>query len=258
VEQTRYCGLGFGTSDKIPPLRTIGYVLSAFNVRAHFLPLAQLQVVFPLAVIEAVNGVSLAAAREVAETVQTLVRLGLSSGNGPATKYDDVVFTESTAVPNDQLASFVASTLAANEQLSERFGKQANRRLATANAYVAAHLLVHDTQTALLPLSGVLEPAVCTGQRIVSIGAQSERPFYAARMACRRAVDRPINMVANTGQLFTRHVLPPYITCKQGEPDVFELESLLGDTIQHPVASVQRDLIFLQDRLIRKNSQETL
>ena len=85
-------------------------------------------------------------------------------------------------------------------------------------------------------------------KRIISIGAQSERPFYAARMLCKRAGVTPDNPVSETAQLFTRHVLPPYNMCKQGEYDLSmdSIVELSKRLFTHEVPSVERDLRYLQ------------
>ena len=124
-------------------------------------------------------------------------------------------------------------------------------------SYVAAHLQMHDTNTPLQTLDGQEAPQDGI-RRIISLGAQSERPFYMARMACRKlGIDIP-GQVAETGQVFTRHVLPPYIQCREGEPDIEGLNLThplrhplefaadpLYDRGRHPNDSVERDLAFI-------------
>jgi hypothetical protein len=232
----------------LPPLRLLGYVLSACNVRTKYLPLSQLQVVFPLAAIEKINAVDAERSRVIAVASQKLLQAALQTRKTACTSSEDIIFVEALEVPDDKLSSFVARNLPEDLKFSDRLEQQANRRSTTAAAYVAAHLLVHDTHTKLLNIdtSGV---AISTAERIVSIGAQSERPFYAARMACRRRAELPISLAQYTGQLFTRHVLPPYIACRQGEPDLSEMQRLQASTVNHEVLSVKRDLEFLQEQL---------
>jgi hypothetical protein len=124
-------------------------------------------------------------------------------------------------------------------------------------SYVAAHLQMHDTNAALQTLDGQEAPQDNV-KRIISLGAQSERPFYMVRMACRKlGIDIP-GQVEETGQVFTRHVLPPYLRCREGEPDIGGLyltyplrhplefaADPLYDRDRHPNDSVERDLAFI-------------
>jgi hypothetical protein len=95
-------------------------------------------------------------------------------------------------------------------------------------AYVAAHLQMHDTDAILTP-NTPNTPDPIAPERIVSLGAQSERIFYLARMACRQGGVAIPNTVEGTAQLFTRHILPPYFECRDGnEPTLQDLELALS------------------------------
>jgi len=95
-----------------------------------------------------------------------------------------------------------------------------------------------------IPLT-VDEPVPVMPQILISLGAQSERPFYKARMAYRARGGPLPGLIAQTGQLFTHSALPPYMACREGEPSLAEAMAArpLPLTL-HPVASVQRDLSY--------------
>ena len=130
----------------------------------------------------------------------------------------------------------------------------------SALSYVTAHLLMHDTRVELQPL-GPDEAEPIVPQRVISIGAKSERPFYEARMASRAAAVLLPGAVQETGQLFTKHDIPPYNKCREGEPSIAEVMQTyplrhplewgydpLYD-LQHPNPSVQRDLKYVAEYL---------
>lgn len=140
------------------------------------------------------------------------------------------------------------------QSVSERLQNSGERRGGDTIAYVAAHLQMHDTAVQL-PRLTKSEPEPIAPQRIISLGAQSERPFYLARMACR---DLELTDRLETAQLFTRHILPPYQACHEGEPRMQDvlLAPPLRETLEwaqnpfdtpHPTNSVARDLAYLQD-----------
>jgi len=71
-------------------------------------------------------------------------------------------------------------------------------------------------------------------------------------MACQQARLLPDGVQVATGQLFTRHVISPYLSCREGEP-LLSAESI---TIGHQVASVQRDLQYLDNALMAETEME--
>lgn len=209
--------------------------------------------VFPLAAIESINGIRAADARLYAQEFQYVMRSSMRDKDNRALSDNaNVLFAEALDVPDIRLTSFVGEILLDRPDAAARLIRQAKKHDANSVAYAAAHLLINDTQAHLVPLNGCNEPEAASADRIISIGAQSERPFYAARMACRAALEdgnNLINLVPSTGQLFTRHTLPPYMACNEGEPDLYDVGALLDDEISHPVPSVRRDLEFLHQRV---------
>ncbi|MGH7240822.1 MAG: hypothetical protein ACREGB_00830 [Candidatus Saccharimonadales bacterium] len=229
------------------PLRALTYVLSAVNIRDNMFPQAQLQVIYPLAAAEKINKVNAFAARCSAQQLE----IAATGINSFLTGVPRMVFCESTDVPDEDLTKEVEAVVRRNPAIEKRFVAKARNGKQDSAAYIAAHVMVHDTPANLRD-AGVMarfSETIDSAPRIISIGAQSEQPFYAASMACRRAGVLPAAAVEVTGQLFTRHVLPPYIACREGEPNIFDFGQFTGEPINHPVASVQRDLRFMQERV---------
>jgi hypothetical protein len=252
--QARLSGFVFGASETMP-LRAAGYVMSATRIRDTYLPEAQLQIIHPLNIGVAANKLNKDVVLATAEIVAYTSLLGLHRDDAIG---QNVHYLETTAMPEDTFVEKVRGVIQADPALFESFEAKATRRNASHDMYVAAHMLVHDSHMAgLQPLTGYDGLVYSSGhpisrpERIVSVGAQSERRFYQARMACRAAGVLPPEPVAATGQFFTRHVLPPYQTCRNGEPQlVSDVATLLGPTIQHDTASVERDLRYLQNNLV--------
>jgi hypothetical protein len=106
--------------------------------------------------------------------------------------------------------------LTRNHPESQRLAKSARSRQASYPAYVAAHLMLHDMVDSVIAEPETEERPDLSARRIISIGALSERSFYAARMRCRSAPYFVTDdMVVATGQIFTKHVLPPYNFSRQ-------------------------------------------
>lgn len=229
-----------GVSGVEMPRRALGYYASALAAQEYYFPEAELQVVYPLLAATKVNGVAIDQAQRYAEDLDRVARTSFPDHfqqDRPNTGEIKSFFDGQ--LPDDELSAAVAEILALEPELSSRFQTQADRRSSDYVSYVAAHVVMHDTNPCLSPMANS-GPARIDG-RVISIGAQSERPFYLARMAFRRANLLPESMQVATGQLFTRHVLPPYLNCREGEPRLGEF----GGAAYHPVASVQRDLQFL-------------
>lgn len=235
--------LCIGASDRQLPLRSLGYAVSAMAVQQYYFPEAQLQLVYPLKAAEAANGLAVEDSIPHAEEFNTHAS-GMADGNASLVPLMDGY----TACKG--FAGAVAEVLDTCADLS-RLSGSADRRKGDFALYVASHILVHDTDKALIEMPRDFymeteEPPI-KARRIISIGAQSERPFYNARMACRAAGVMPEGSDIPTGQLFTRHVIPPYQYCRQGEPSLGALGdgdfSKIKDS--HPVPSVQRDLEFM-------------
>ena len=238
-----------GMTGQPMPTRVLSYFASALAVQEHYFPEAELQFVYPFRAAHLENGVDIVPATDQIKTVDThskrifARRFRTDHPVGGQVKS----FTDAET-PDEDLKAAVGDVLAAEPELQQTFAGAASGRRGNYIGYVAAHVLMHDTNPVLqpfVPLTGG-DFADTNRQRVISIGAQSERPFYLARMACQRAKILPTDRQVETGQLFTRHILPPYIACREGEPllrDIYDTAST------HRVASVERDHAYLQSQL---------
>lgn len=221
----------------------MGYIVCANSLRANFFPNAQLQVIYPLTVMERVNNIPAASARQTARAFSQIARTAMGAVSSK------VSFFEAVDLPTAQLTQSVQRVIAANPELEKSLLLKASKRNSDFAEYAAAHLMVHDGPTSLEPLDRA-DSEQPNFDCIISIGAQSERIFYLTRMACRAAGVLPAQAVQKTGQIFTKHILPPYIPCRQGEPSFTQANVLrmLGPPFEHPVPSVERDIQYFQSR----------
>lgn len=250
--------LCIGASERQMPLRSLGYAESAMAIQRHYFPNAQLQVVYPLRAAEKANGLILQRSMPHAEDFDFHASMLGTADNNKVALVD-------TQTADNEFADAVREVLDADPILGKQLRATADKRRGNFASYVASHLLVHDTDQALITAPESFstnrnEPSV-KPERIISIGAQSERIFYAARMACRNAGVLPDGATIQTGQLFTRHVIPPYQYCREGEPPI---EDLLNsrqphdfETV-HAVPSVQRDLEFLSKAIYAQSAEATM
>jgi hypothetical protein len=237
------------------PLRAFGYLASAAHIANEYLPNAQVQMVHTLHAAQRVNGVNIEQARKGAEHFARLGTLMLA-GSGVST--ERVTFLVDPLEPADIDEDAVRAALeTAPADVRDKLLASGSRRGSDTIPYVAAHLQMHDTAAGLAPLRHADEAPI-EPTRIISLGAQSERPFYLARMACREQDVVIPDRITDTAQLFTRHVLPPYQFTKQGsEPHMQEL--LAAEPFRSPLEwaadpfaaapenlSAARDLTYLQ------------
>ena len=214
-----------GVTGEAYPIRSIGYYASALYLQEHYLPEAQVQIVFPIKAAEAINGIDANQARQhiryLSRDANVIFARSLVFGNQFDPKLKGVEL-EDNALPSEDLVTDVEKLIGANPNLYNSFVGEGGRGRDQVMRYIAAHLLMHDTNPGLVLLDeekDFLIPAMPENRpRILSIGAQSERRFYKARMACNEAKILPEAEKCETGQLFTRHLIPPYISCRQGEP----------------------------------------
>jgi hypothetical protein len=105
-------------------------------------------------------------------------------------------------------------------ELSEQLERMGQRNGGNPAQYLLAHLAVHDTDLLELdPIAASAEP-IRPGL-IISVGAQSERPFYDSRMRTRRRLARDGIAIPHgvaTAQIFTRHRFSPYRPVSVCEP----------------------------------------
>ncbi|HEV7453791.1 MAG TPA: hypothetical protein VGO07_00870 [Candidatus Saccharimonadales bacterium] len=225
-------------------MRSLGYVASALEVAKNHLPRAQVQFVYTIRTGQRVNGILPRDSATPAGQFRDYGRRLIDARY--ADMADSVTFLTDPAGPPDIDEAAIAEALThTSPHTQEQLLKSAGRRQGSHLSYVAAHLVMHDTIADLVrPHRN--EPAPIEPGCVVSLGAQSERPFYETRMTCRaQGVEIP-GLLEATGQLFTRHVLPPYLKCREGEISVTSTAFDASIEQHHPVLSVQRDLVYLQ------------
>ncbi len=250
----------FGLNGESMPMRSLGYYASAILLHERYFPEANVQFIFPSHTAQAINGTDQTQSEKVAEKTQQAAHrffstsLRMDSGvAGYYSQFYDLV------LPDADLRESVAEVFEKDESLKTAFEGTGKRKGIDYVGYVAAHILLHDTNPLLTkypftPLGGAATEYPANG-RVISIGAQSERPFYVARMAAREAGVLPEDQTVDTGQLFTRHVLAPYFSCREGEPALptppentpIALEFKKAIEIGSDVPSVQRDLDYLSE-----------
>lgn len=248
--------LCIGATNQSPPVRGIGYIASGLALQEHFFPEARLEVVFPTKIAEKVNGISKEDTFMQTEGLYIETRnkfSRLTSHESP--QQADIAGLHDVELPSDELQAALGGVLATEPELQARFETLAQSRKGDHLPYVAAHVLLHDTNPLLEqfdPQRRLYQPEA---PRVISIGAQSERPFYLARMACQRAKILPDNQQVLTGQLFTKHVLPPYLSCREGEPEIDDYPPAVLSELRHPVPSVQRDLNYVNTALAEEHAK---
>lgn len=230
-----------GATTDVMPLRVLGYAASAMVVHTKYFPKAQLQFVHPLHAAQTANGLKLDQTLRQAQLFD-FDRLKIGGKSGESIGLVDIL------EPDDRLIDDVKNVLAEHSSIAQPLYKAASVHNGDPAQYLASHLEMHDSNAQLVPINeGYPERRI--SQRIISIGAQSERMFYLARMACRLEGVLPTDSVEETGQLFTKHVLPPYLHCREGELSLHDYYSrtrpIYGFETDHAIGSVTRDLQFL-------------
>ncbi|MEK7059607.1 MAG: hypothetical protein AAB971_02535 [Patescibacteria group bacterium] len=230
----------FGATTQMP-VRGLGYVTAASRIAEH-IPHSQLQVIFVNGLGHEINGIDRGRSRRQAELLADLGRKYLQV-HKPAMA-DRVLFGEdNTTELITDLQPVVGEVIAADSRLTEQLAGKGSKHGGDYLAYSAAHIAYQEM--------GVMDPSPLTcddpspaaADRILNVGCQQEHPFYAVRMAARQAING--SDLVPSGQVFTRHVLPPYYMSRSGEQ---LLEDALVDGIQLGVASdlsVRRDTDYL-------------
>lgn len=230
----------FGATQEMP-LRGLGYIASAAEA-AKYIPHEQLQVIFVSHLGEQVNGIDRDASSRQAQLLASLGRRYMEVVHPD--RADTVLFGRDTAVGlTDEIAPDIAALIQGDDRLAERLGTKGDRHGEDYVRYGAAHVAYQETP-ALTPvaLTGD-EPEAVRPERIVSVGCQQEHPFYRLRMAARASIEG-LELV-QTGQIFTRHLLPPYYPSRGGEQSLEDAMAHGPDPTQAVDASVQRDMAHL-------------
>jgi hypothetical protein len=229
------------------PLRALGYLTSALVIQQEYLPQAQVQLVHTLHAAARANGGISPRAKRQANYFNAFGMALIDEMRYKRRVGSDVIFAaDPSQPPAIDLEAVGRGLERLDPALRAKLEQGAARRNGSVTPYIAAHLLMHDTNPMLEPMHDTDFPPV-EARHVISLGAQSERPFYAARMACKAADISLPDTAPATAQLFTRHVLPPYFACRQGEPELSDIELLAGPAIDHPLSSVARDLNYLRN-----------
>lgn len=238
------------------PMRTFGYVAAARHIQRAYMPYAQLQVVLPYNTLQSVN-----------KTPKHHV-------DHAAHKFDKELFfvpppayttSDMTVVTDKQEPPFVHVNrllfILRGMKDEDKLKQQAARRGASHADYVAGHIALHDVVDSVEPYRRSDSTKLSSARRIISIGSQSERPFYNARMASRHRGnlgDWGTDMCEATGQIFTRHTLPPYLPRRQPSEGtvLFDPVGVDLDAFKEPIMQddharrydpVARDIVHLYD-----------
>lgn len=225
------------------PHRAISYVDSALRTAQHF-PDSQLQIIHA-------NTLGVKINRLDPETVHLrAIQLGehivsrLELFDPELAKR--TIHAVDTPANTEQFHDLATEALGKNERLRQKMMVKGKEHGGNATRYIAGHYAFQDTN--ILELDVLTGPDQMTdSDRIISIGCQQERNFYAARMGMQmlRAPD------VATAQIFTKHLTPPYFLARDGEPLLGEFTSL--DEVNDTVA--RRDLAHFQlhNQLIGEN-----
>ena len=192
------------------PLRVLGSIAAAQHITRTYLPEAQLQLVAAIETSSTVNGIDETRARHTAYAIfQAVHKLPAFRNSRP----QDVAYATDSAAFVRTIRDDRILPLVRRMPEAKVLQASADRRKGNYAQYVAGHFALHDIADSVKPLHVPYVPRTnpnLEARGIISIGGLSERPFYAARMACRDIPDFTTHDLADTGQLFTRHVVPPY------------------------------------------------
>lgn len=200
------------------PLRLMGYFAAAQHITRTYFPEAQLQLVAAVHTNQAVNGVS---ARRAKDNARRIFNTAYSHPAFIRSKPERLALATDNEEPFSTIRSDRIFPMTRRLSVTSTLEASAKRRRGHYVPYVAGHVALHDTVDSVSRVHGSEEPDL-GAKRIISIGAQSEKAFYAARMACREAAGFRTADMVETGQIFTKHILPPYIFSarKQSEPNL--------------------------------------
>jgi hypothetical protein len=234
------------------PLRALGYVTVLEHIGRKYLPYATRQLIIAHGTSLRVNGTSQQSYENVESFFDELAyRPRHTADNGRLFFGRDI---ESNGIDMGRLAVIMRG---ASE--SKQLEAQAARRKSDYLPYLAAHILLHDTVTAGIQYMPDYTPGrPTTAKRVISIGAQSERVFYNARMRFRDAGGTHDDLAQATGQIFTKHVAPPYLPRRNYagyepsfDPPMHDMlalrDPILDDVIATRMDSRLRDLRYVRD-----------
>lgn len=219
------------------PARALSYIDTALRV-TETLPCAQLQIVHADTLGERVNGIDARQSRDITTRLASLARFHTAVFFPELV--EKVLHAEDT--PFDLTAFQQASEVvfASQPAIAEPLLGKGSKHGGDAVVYASAHSAFQDTdRLELRPLlSGA--PDQVTAERIISIGCQQERVFYAARMATRPLLSG--ERLLDTAQLFTGHYTPPYFVARGGEQLMDDMMTRGLNMEQFTDRSARRDM----------------
>lgn len=206
--------VGFNVADRAIPFRMLGLFASAYYTNNLYFPRAQLQMVATAFAGERVNAYPAAKSVDAARYLFDFV------ANHPeleSIQPPNVVFATDKPTPTSYIDSKAIYEVLKHKPEATRLARSAAHRSADFSSYVAEHIRIHDTLDSVQPLDtpSYDNPALVEAKTIVSMGGQLERNFYSARMGCIAAGLEIPNRVQKTAQLFTKHLVAPYIPSRQ-------------------------------------------
>lgn len=225
---------------KCMPLRALSYIDTALRC-AEMLPCEQLQIVHANNLGSRINGLDLQEVRRQALLLASVTSLHIA-GTFPNLQ-KKILHAEDKQLDTDRHIPLAQLMFSQHSDLAEKLLAKGSKHGGDATAYVAAHFAFQDTDLLQLEPLSHEAPRQVSAERIVSIGCQQERLFYAARMGM-RALSSCVEMV-ETAQLFTRHITPPYFVARGGEQS---LEDALQNGVDINLArdpSSHRDITHL-------------
>lgn len=207
------------------PLRALGYVTVLEYIGRKYLPYATRQLVVAHGTSLRVNRTDQQSYENVESFFDTLsYRPRHTADKGMVFFGRDI---ESPGVDIGRLAVIMRGT-----PEKDQLEAQAARRKSNYLPYLAAHILLHDTVTAGIQYMPDYTPGrPITTKRVISIGAQSERVFYNARMRFRDVGGTHDDLAEATGQIFTKHVTPPYLPRRHYAGYDAPFDPLMGDML---------------------------
>lgn len=237
------------------PMRTFGYIAAARHIQREYLPHAQLQIVVPRNTMNTVNSTKF----EHIDEATAYINRELFFVPSPAyTESDSVLVADKPDPPFVHVNRLLYAMRGIKGE--DKLKAQGARRNASYVSYLAGHVAIHDIVASVVPFGPSSDEKLSSAQRIVSIGAQTERPFYNARMAARQKNLQAwgTDLCEATGQIFTRHTLPPYLPRRQPKEGLplFDPFGMDLDAFKDPVMEdqyarrydpVARDIVHLYD-----------